>query len=114
MVQAGKINFGMSLALALLLGIAVCFAVEKFDRTLRFPGEIEKKYGIPVLGIIPELELDSGKLDFNSDSQLTEPYRNLRTNLNYSLLISGSLCKSIIVTSALQGEAGSGPKSLFT
>jgi capsular exopolysaccharide synthesis family protein len=107
MVQKGKISLGMSLLIGLFVGIALCFVVEKLDRSIRFPSEIEKRFGIPVLGIIPGFELETGRLDLNSDSKILESYRNLRTNLNYSALGSLDTCKSIIVTSALQGEGKS-------
>ncbi|MFC1586484.1 CpsD/CapB family tyrosine-protein kinase, partial [Fibrobacterota bacterium] len=73
-------------------------------RTLRIPAEIERRYGIPVLGIIPGLEMESGKLNLDSDSKILEPYRNLRTNINYSVLVAAKSCKNLIITSALQGE----------
>jgi len=90
-----------------LLSFILIFFLEQLSKTIRFPMQIEKLYGLSLLGVIPELELDSGKLDLDSDSKILEPYRSLRTNLNYTTPLASGNCKSVIVTSALQGEGKS-------
>lgn len=106
-MDRGRISFAMNVLLALVVGFAVCFLIEQLDKTIRFPIEIEKNFGIPVLGIIPEQEADKGRLNLDSDSKMIEPYRSLRTNLNYSSILNKSKGKAIIITSALQGEGKS-------
>jgi len=106
-LDRGRISLWMNIVLALAVGMGVCFLIEQLDKTIRFPVEIEKNFKIPVLGIIPEQEADKGRLTLESDSKLIEPYRSLRTNLNYSSVLAGKKGKAIIITSALQGEGKS-------
>jgi capsular polysaccharide biosynthesis protein len=42
-----------AIALALVVGIGLVFAVEYFDSSLRDPDEVEKLIGAPVVAIIP-------------------------------------------------------------
>jgi capsular polysaccharide biosynthesis protein len=42
-----------AIALALVVGIGLIFAVEYFDNSVRDPDEVEKLIGAPVVGIIP-------------------------------------------------------------
>ncbi len=100
----GKLNLWAILGLSIAFGIGLCVVVDKLDRSIRFPLEIEKKLGIPVLGIIPELAQGANKITIDSDSKIIEPYRNLRTNINYSSIRKTSDCQTLIITSALQGE----------
>ena len=41
-------------ALALVVGIAMIFAVEYLDNSIREPEEVEQLLGAPVVGIIPQ------------------------------------------------------------
>jgi capsular exopolysaccharide synthesis family protein len=40
--------------LGLLLGLGVAFLLERFDRRIREPKDLESVYGLPLLGIVPE------------------------------------------------------------
>jgi polysaccharide biosynthesis transport protein len=40
--------------LGLLVGLALAFLVERLDRRVREPGELESIYGLPLLGVVPE------------------------------------------------------------
>ncbi len=40
--------------LGLLLGLAVAFLLERLDRRIREPDELQAIYGVPLLGVIPE------------------------------------------------------------
>jgi capsular exopolysaccharide synthesis family protein len=40
--------------LGLLLGLGLAFLVERLDRRIREPGDLEAIYGLPLLGILPE------------------------------------------------------------
>ena len=105
------------------LGVAVTFLKEYFDDSLKTPEEIEKM-GFNLLAAIPKIELDeiekkvqkkwelsdageAKKIEsrlithFDPRSPVSEAYRTLRTNLQFSK-IEGEI-KAILVTS-------SGPK----
>lgn len=51
-----KLNIAISFILGLMLGIGLAFIVELLDKTIKDPDDIEKQLGLPVLGVIPEIE----------------------------------------------------------
>ncbi|MDI9512704.1 MAG: Wzz/FepE/Etk N-terminal domain-containing protein [Eubacteriales bacterium] len=51
-----KLNIAISLILGLMLGIGLAFIIELLDKTIKEPDFIEKQLGLPVLGVIPEIE----------------------------------------------------------
>ncbi len=49
-----KKNTALGAALGLLLGLAVAFLLERFDRRIRDPKDLEAIYGRPLLGVVPK------------------------------------------------------------
>ena len=49
-------NLGLSIVVGLGLGIAVAVAIEYFDTTVRTPDDVERYFGLPVIGIVPKFE----------------------------------------------------------
>ena len=47
-------NTVLGAVLGLLLGIGIAFLLERFDRRIREPKDLEKVYGLPLLGVVPE------------------------------------------------------------
>jgi polysaccharide biosynthesis transport protein len=47
-------NTALGAVLGLLLGLAVAFLLERFDRRIREPKDLEAVYGLPLLGVVPE------------------------------------------------------------
>jgi succinoglycan biosynthesis transport protein ExoP len=47
-------NTLLGAALGLLLGLAIAFLLERFDRRIREPKDLESLYGLPLLGVVPE------------------------------------------------------------
>jgi capsular exopolysaccharide synthesis family protein len=79
----------LNLALALLAGIAIAggvvFVREQLDDAIRAPEDVERKLGLPTLGIIPATETDDLRTElFAPRSPLAEAYNSLRTALLYS------------------------------
>jgi succinoglycan biosynthesis transport protein ExoP len=47
-------NTALGVILGLLLGIGIAFLLERFDRRIREPKDLEAVYGLPLLGVVPE------------------------------------------------------------
>ncbi len=47
-------NTVLGAVLGFLLGLGVAFLLERFDRRIREPKDLEKIYGLPLLGVVPE------------------------------------------------------------
>jgi len=103
------IGFGLSLLLGLALGIGICFLIDYLDTTVQKSKDVEDKYGLKLLGLIPKDNEGSHKerkiIAITSENELIkphfEPYRRLLENL---FPVTNELEKTVVVTSALQGE----------
>ncbi len=47
-------NTVLGLVLGLLVGLGVAFLLQRLDRRLRDPSDLEEVYGVPLLGVVPE------------------------------------------------------------
>jgi capsular exopolysaccharide synthesis family protein len=47
-------NTVLGVVLGLLLGLGIAFLLERFDRRIREPKDLESVYGLPLLGVVPE------------------------------------------------------------
>jgi capsular exopolysaccharide synthesis family protein len=47
-------NTVLGAILGLLLGLGIAFLLERFDRRIREPKDLESVYGLPLLGVVPE------------------------------------------------------------
>jgi capsular exopolysaccharide synthesis family protein len=83
--------------LGLALGVTLAFLVERLDRRLRTPEDVEGQFDVPVLARVPR----RGRSDV-SITAFKEAMRILRTNLQFART-DGPL-KSIAITSAQAGE----------
>lgn len=103
-------NLILNILLAFILGIvfaALAVAIREFlDDAIRSPEDVEKKLGLPLLGLIP---LGKGD-DINQEmtdrrSSVSEAYRSLVTNLRYST--ATGLPHVMVITSARESEGKS-------
>jgi len=119
-----KLNLLLGAFLGLGLGIGIAFIREYLDNTIKSVEELEK-LGLSFLGLIPEIRSEiqgennlsnqqtTGGQRFRSrlithfdpKSPISESYRSIRTNLNYSS--ADKPIKSLVVTSAGPGEGKS-------
>ena len=106
-----KPNMMLNMALAALLGLGLgglaALILEALDETLATPDDVEKKLGVPVLGVVPLLDKGQGPTDALRDirSGFSEAYYSLRTALQFST--PDGAPTSLLVTSARPAEGKS-------
>jgi receptor protein-tyrosine kinase len=92
--------------MGLILGVSLAFVLDRIDKRIRDPQELEETYGIPVLGAVPESKA-LREAASTRDGELTlvsegEAFRKLRARLRYFNVDRD--IRSIVVTSAAPGE----------
>jgi capsular exopolysaccharide synthesis family protein len=100
----------LGLALGVVLGIALAFLWEALDTRVRTTDEIERALGLPLLARIPTpprwLQRKRSLVMLAEPHSIhAEPYRVLRTNLDFFNLEHGA--RTIMVTSAVAEEGKS-------
>lgn len=105
-------NLLIGLAAGLFLGLCIVFVLEFIDDSIKFPDEVERILGLPLMGIIPRLSRKRGEnksvaLDVHTDprSTLAEAYRSVRTALQFSTPEGAP--KRLLVTSTTRNEGKS-------
>lgn len=101
------LNLAAALVIGLMLGGATAVGRELLDNSIRTPEDLEDELALPLLGIIP-LSRDIGGLEGllrDHRSPVVEAYRSLRAAVQFST--AGGTPKSILVTSAVEGEGKS-------
>ncbi len=116
---------GVGTILGMILGMVFAFLIETFDTSIGTIEEVENFLGVPVLGVVPQINLKdlklslddkyAGKVDedtadrasrlishFIPQSTFAESYRALRTNLNFAC--REEEVKTIAFTSATPRE----------
>lgn len=98
----------LALLLGGLFGSAVAFLRARFDPRIREPDELTELWELPVLGLIPgssHLKLSERAPGSAPAGAMLEAFALARTNLRY--LHVGGEVKTVVVTSALEGEGKS-------
>ena len=105
-------NLMIGLAAGLFIGLCIVFVLEFIDDSIKFPDEVERILGLPLMGIIPRVNRKRGEnksvaLDVHSDprSTLAEAYRSVRTALQFSTPEGAP--KRLVVTSTTRNEGKS-------
>jgi polysaccharide biosynthesis transport protein len=105
-------NLLIGLAAGLFLGLCIVFVLEFMDDSIKFPDEVERLLGVPLMGIIPKVnrkrtESRSVALEVHDDprSTLAEAYRSVRTALQFST--PDGAPKRLVVTSTSRNEGKS-------
>ena len=90
----------------LILGIALAFLRAFLNDKIKSEEDVERGTSVPLLGFIPNIKEDAGKIKVFSSSRsaLTEAFRNLRTNLEFMPHRSGSHVISITSTVGAEGK----------
>lgn len=110
-----KLNLALGALVGLALGVAYALIRRHLDRRIRKAADIERLFGVPVIGTLPvdhRLDEKSTIVDAGTAAQLhdaggamAEALRELRTNLSF--LDVDQPPRIIVVTSSLQAEGKS-------
>lgn len=107
------VNLLIGIVAGVLLGAAIVVVLEVMDDSIKYPDEVERVLGLPLLGIIPKLNRkrsSSNKpvaLEVHEDprSTLAEAYRSVRTALQFSTAEGAP--KRLVITSTTRNEGKS-------
>ena len=101
------LNMALAAMLGLGLGVLAALVLEALDETLATPDDVEKKLGVPVLGVTPFLDKGETPLGALADirSGFSEAYYSLRTALQFST--PDGAPSSLLITSARPAEGKS-------
>jgi Mrp family chromosome partitioning ATPase len=93
--------------LSLVGAVALAYGLERFNRRLTNPEELEEVYQAPLLAVLPHVDKPSPTLDGSSalSAAFREPFRLLRTNVELASVDSPP--RTIVVSSAMPGEGKS-------
>ena len=112
-----KLIVALTLVVSLMFGVGLAFLLDALDATLKNADDVDRKLGVPLLGIIPMVERDkeqSKSTPAQDDARLvrafmddaahgfTESVRTLRTSLTLAGLESP--VQVILFTSSIPGE----------
>jgi succinoglycan biosynthesis transport protein ExoP len=99
---------GIGLVVSLISGFGLVLIVENLDTTLFSAATILAVAQLPMLGRIPEERKKKNRqVQMMENTYYAEAYLRLRTNLLKIKTIEDSSCKTLLITSALQGEGKS-------
>lgn len=106
------INLGLGLVLGLFLGMLAALLREQMDDSIKHADEVEKEFGLPLLGLIPYTKPDKGMEEsvamlahVEPRSAFAEAYRSMRTALQFST--GEGAPKRFMVTSCGKAEGKS-------
>ncbi len=116
------LNLLIGLVVGLVLGVGLSFFLDSLDNSVKTAEEIENTFGIPVLGLIPNIQDQDARRRKNGGDEISrisstlvtkytprspvsEAYRAIRTNIQFSKI--DAPLKSLVVTSAAPSEGKS-------
>jgi Mrp family chromosome partitioning ATPase len=93
--------------IAMGLGVALAFGLERFDRRIKSLDDVTGAYGLPLLAGIPHTSSPNKLIDGLAavPEHVREPFRTLRVSLQLASLDDPATC--LLVTSAISGEGKS-------
>jgi len=104
-------NLLLAVGIGLLLGVAAAFVLEFLDNTVKSIDEITDRFGIGILGVLPEAEERfRGRLDrlvvSDPRSGFSEAIRTARVSIQLSTAAEGGT-RTLLITSTAEGEGKS-------
>jgi capsular exopolysaccharide synthesis family protein len=101
------INMALAIIGGLALALMVVLGKEMFDDSVRNPEDVERKFGLPLLGAVPKLKGNDTPMQALTDerSAITEAYSAVRASVDLSS--DGGPPEALLVTSSEKGEGKS-------
>jgi capsular exopolysaccharide synthesis family protein len=99
---------GMALAGSLGLGLLVAILLDRMDRRVRYPDQVSRDLGLPILGAVPRIKLGTNGRSGGSAGQtvqVVEALRGLRLGLLHAHGVAGPFM--VTITSPGPGEGKS-------
>lgn len=79
------VNLVISLLAGTLVGLALAFVREQIDETITDPSDVERRVGLPLLGVIPRVDTGNVLADLRDPkSNVLEAYLSVQTSLAFS------------------------------
>ncbi len=95
------LNMALGIFFGFIMGVGVAFFIEYLDTSVKTMEDIERYFDLPVLAVVPK---GTGVLmDLPADAMDAEPYRILRTNIEFN-----RKNKDMKVLTLVSGGAGEG------
>jgi non-specific protein-tyrosine kinase len=93
--------------ISLVGAVVLCYGLERFDRRLKTPEDLEAAYATPLLAVLPHSDDTLAVRDGASalGRSFREPFRVLRTNIELASVDAPP--RTIVVSSAVPGEGKS-------
>jgi succinoglycan biosynthesis transport protein ExoP len=66
------------------LGLALAVLLDRLDRRVRYPQQVSKDLGLPILGAIPQIRKDEAGASPEEAAQVVEAFRSVRMSLTHS------------------------------
>lgn len=101
-------NVILACIFGLLLGLVIAFGLERFDRRMREPSDLEAAYGLPLLGVVPEssaLKVKDAAASELLPEREAETFGLIRAHVRYFNVDRNP--KVIVVASAAPGDGKS-------
>lgn len=94
--------FLMATLAGLGLGVAGALLRDRLDRRVRYPDQVTRELGLPILGTIPHLKGRNGRMNTDSQERVVESFRDLRLAVTYAH--AGSAPLALTITSPGAGD----------
>jgi uncharacterized protein involved in exopolysaccharide biosynthesis len=105
-------NLLVGIVAGMLLGAAIVVTLEVMDDSIKYPDEVERILGLPLMGVIPKINRKRSNtkpvaMEVHDDprSTVAEAYRSVRTALQFSTAEGAP--KRLVVTSTTRNEGKS-------
>jgi len=101
-----KLNIILSLLAGIIAALAAVAAVETFHDGVRHPDEVEQRFGLALLGVIPRLKGGAAQAQLvDRSSDISEAYQTVRASVELSS--EKGTPRTLLITSSREGEGKS-------